>query len=70
MNTFCLVCIACQARAGLGIPGYGFGPAGSLTNKSAEEIPPEDPLHDIIQVMYVQKYLHLFIDLRDSVTIF
>jgi len=48
MGTFCLACIACEAIKGLGISGYGFGPAGSLTNKSAEEIPTKDPLHDII----------------------
>ena len=64
MNTVCLGCIACKKIKDLGISGYGFGPAGSLSNISAKEIPPEDPLDDIMQVnKYVQylMYLHTYL---------
>ena len=58
MNPLCLGCIACQAIKDLDITGYGFGPAGALTDNKAEV---KDPLHDLILQVnkYVQKCTHI-----------
>ena len=53
MNTLCLGCTAIKTE---GFSGYGFGPAGPLTNHKPEYFPEKDLIFDLIQVnKYVQK---------------